>query len=223
MRNGNKLFMKTMLETQLKQDYFIKLFYQGNNHEGTGQVVVIHLPVNNYNLLNNAKLGSNSAIKPQDLLASEDRLSIYLPGVENAKSQIEYLKNYFGFNVSQLAAILDVKRPTIYEWLENKEPNRSNQERLDVIYSLFYEGEIGESLRIGTYLYKKIDKSKSLWDLLLEKNIDEVLARKFFSKIKQILLASKKLSANRKAQLKNLEFKPITLEQKKRALRRLMR
>lgn len=46
-------------------------------------------------------------------------------------------RNKIGLNLTELSNILQVKRPTIYEWLESENiPNQKNQQRLDKIYEL---------------------------------------------------------------------------------------
>lgn len=164
--------------------------------------------------------GSGSIIGKEALSQEQSQRSFRK--VKNTKDQIEYLRSTFGFNVSQLVTILKVKRPTIYKWLENKKPNRRNQERLDIIYSSFSvwgEDKIG---RVGGYLYKKLGKGLSLHDILIKESIDETLAKEYVLKIKETLSTNRALSIKRNESLSRAGFKPISQEQREKALRHLI-
>lgn len=139
------------------------------------------------------------------------------------KSQIEFLLHTCGFNISQLATILNVKRPTVYEWLDGKTPNPHNLERLEAIYSLFIVWNTEPRLRMGSYLFKNFDGQKSLYDNLIEKNINVELGKVLIAKIRNILLENRSTKINRDVMLKEKGFQPATDEQKTRTIRKLLR
>ena len=204
--------------TVLLADYYSDISFQEGGYVGTGQRVV-QSP-----LISGEKDGSGSVrlvTQSEEVLGYEKILNV--EKIKNPKSQVEYLRDVLGFNISQLATILDVQRPTIYEWLEDKEPNPRNQERLDKIYSFFSDWRHKHGLRIGGYFYKKFEKNKSLYDLLIEEDVNENQIVKYISKIKNILILNEEAEFKRNKNLKDAGFVPVSQEQKKRALRGLLR
>ena len=59
--------------------------------------------------------------------------------------QLKELRAALSLNKSQLARILCVTRPTLYEWYEGKEPNATNSER---IRNLLCGDPLDEELRL---------------------------------------------------------------------------
>lgn len=105
-------------------------------------------------------------------------LSYYIPKedikIVSTNQLIEALKKYMGFNISEIAAILHVERPTIYEWLSSKETKlrKGNQQRLDHIskYCEYWQ-KSGLNPPIF-FLRKPIFNNLSLFDLLSQKKLD---------------------------------------------------
>lgn len=48
------------------------------------------------------------------------------PSFEPPRDQLQYIRDMLGINVSDLASVLGVSRPTVYAWLEGDEPSPEN-------------------------------------------------------------------------------------------------
>ena len=92
---------------------------------------------------------------------------------ESTQQQIDNLRRHMGFNISELAKIMQVKRPTIYEWLTGKPPNRKSQNRLDEIYDFCQRWTEKKAGKLGRYIYRKITQdNKCLMELLEDDVLD---------------------------------------------------
>ena len=61
---------------------------------------------------------------------------------ESAPSMLAKVKSIFALNVSDLAKVLGVERPTVYAWMDEKAtPHRSNRERLEQVFDLAQQSE----------------------------------------------------------------------------------
>ena len=142
----------------------------------------------------------------------------------SAQEQLNNLRKHMGFNISELARIIQVKRPSIYEWLELKSPNPKNQERLDLIYSFYQYWKEKDVGKIGQYMYRKITQDgRSLMDLLEEDNIDETQVNETLDIIAASLLKVAKENAARDVLLESKGFKPISKDEQRSRLMKLTR
>lgn len=142
----------------------------------------------------------------------------------NAKQQLDNLRKYMGFNISELARILRVKRPTIYEWLAYKSPNPQNQTRLDFIYVLCQKWIEKGAGRIGRCLYRKVTQdNRCLMDLLEDKTINETQVNDTLDMIAESFLKTISEHTEREELLKSEGFEPISKEKQRSALMKLTR
>jgi DNA-binding XRE family transcriptional regulator len=154
-----------------------------------------------------------------NLLNIDDNADFVTP-----KEQINDLRKYMGFNISELAKIIKVKRPTIYEWLEGKSPNPRNQTRLDLIYSFCKRWKEMGAGRLGRYMYRNVTQdNKCLMDLLEEKIINEGQINKVLDVIAASLFESKKGRAAREKILKSEGFESISKGEQRSRLMKLTR
>lgn len=196
------------------QDYHSKL----SNAGSTGQIIRINLTYKgDYQIKRQDYSFSKQTIIPIEFIFST------LSQRRSALYQCEFLIHTCGFNISQLATLLHVQRPTVYEWLAGNLPNTNNLERLEHVYSLFNEFPGNSNLRVGSYFYKKFNGQKSLHDLLIEKNINAELVKSYISKIQSILLENRVGKNKRDALMSEAGFRPVTQVQKMRTLRKLIR
>ena len=119
----------------------------------------------------------------------------------HVKEKVVALKDRLGFNISEIAAILQVGRPTVYEWLETKTPKlrKNNKKRLDEIYKICQKWDKTNLGRLGTCLRKTVCEGKSLFDLLASDKINHNLVNKTIISLKYFLEKSNKEKESRKA------------------------
>lgn len=81
---------------------------------------------------------------------------------------VRLIKEALGLNMSELASVLDVTRPTVYAWLKGQEPK---SEAITKIMSLSKVAERVRSLkiqRIDKLINRQIFEGKSILDKLIE-------------------------------------------------------
>jgi hypothetical protein len=143
---------------------------------------------------------------------------------KSTEQQINDLRSYMGFNISELAKILQVQRPAIYEWLEGKLPNRRNQNRLDSIYEFcrgWLEKDVG---KLGRYTYRKITQdNKSLMELLEQNELSVIRIHNALDLIADVIIKTKRRLEAKDRLLKDEGFKPISSKEKKTKLMKISR
>jgi hypothetical protein len=89
------------------------------------------------------------------------------------------IQHHLSLNLSDLAAVLRVSRPTIYTWLrEESSPQAHNVSRMQL---LFWVAKMwsGVSPRpLGSHLKTAVVESQSVFDLLSQERIDRELVRR---------------------------------------------
>ncbi len=163
---------------------------------------------------------SSNVYLNETCIKEADILSLFQSSNENnclpqPKEQIEALRRSMGFNISEIAAILLVQRPTIYEWLESESPKlrKSNQQRLDEIYKICVRWQQANLGRIGGYLRRVVYKNKSLFSLLSERKLNYDFIYETLNIIEEIM---KKNALEQKKHQDFLEKYGLEEESKKR-------
>ncbi len=80
-----------------------------------------------------SSLGSGSMKSLSESIKEKEVLEEHRIDLISAKDQIRFLRMGVELNISEIAAMMFVKRPTIYEWMKGKEPSLRNQKRLEEI------------------------------------------------------------------------------------------
>ncbi len=99
------------------------------------------------------------------------RTVIALPVVE----QMQELLAALSINKSQLADILRVTRPTMYGWLQGKEPNATNADRLHALLRILTRASVSGAKPLNArFVRKPMDlDGPSIIDLISAENLDE--------------------------------------------------
>ncbi len=106
----------------------------------------------------------------------------------DVRERLGGLKRYLSLNVSDLARVVGVERPTIYAWLDDRsEPHRSNLRKVDQVYRLAQAWRSMSSVPIGKYLRESLADSPPLLELLTSAELDEYAIRYAFSQIKAMI------------------------------------
>lgn len=198
------------------------------NNTGSSNPIKIYIFIyknreRSYNQLRDITVGSGATITVSniDSLLSEE-IQFYSQeraDILFAKEKIQNLRMHMGFNISEIACILQVQRPAIYEWLELKEPNNKNQIRLDSIYKFCEAWRKTDLGSIERYIRKPIAEGKSLFDLLSEEILNDKLIFKFLDQIEYTILQKRK-----SAQISGaFNFKESSPEEKERTLIQITR
>lgn len=133
----------------------------------------------------------------------------------SVKTQLDNLRKKMGLNISEIAAMLLVSRPTIYEWidLENK-LRKSNQTRLDNIYDLCLYWEKKNLGHLGIYLYRKIgNQQDSLFSMLSKKALNKEQICFVLDQVGEVIADAQKKRAAHDELLKKHGFEEISKEE----------
>lgn len=132
-------------------------------------------------------------------------------------TQTNFIKNIFGLNTFELAAILSIDRSKVYGCLEATsyvKLRKDDQERLSIIYTIcdiWRKKNIG---RLGNYLYRIVDNEHpSLFFLLTRENIDKQLVQKMLDKISFSVEKDKLREKRHDDTLKKYGFREMTSEE----------
>lgn len=129
-------------------------------HIGSSSFVVDRRP---------ARVRTVSLVRPE--VSDDFRTVIALPIVD----QMQELLAALCINKSQLADILRVTRPTMYDWFQGKEPNAANADRLHTLLRILTRASVSGAKPLNARFVRKpmeLD-APSIIELLAADNLDE--------------------------------------------------
>ena len=100
--------------------------------------------------------------------------------------QVRELQTALSVNKSELARILRVSRPTVYDWLDGGQPNAGNRARIRTLLRLLWESGV----RPANPLFPRFVRSglepggRPLLDVLVEERVDEAAVRRAVGRVK---------------------------------------
>jgi hypothetical protein len=104
------------------------------------------------------------------------------------QEQMAGIRRYLSLNISELAKVLLVERPTVYSWLKGEAvPRSGNSDRIAKIYSIAHEWRAMSSEPIKNMLNMKYGDDTTLLTILSEQTIDEVAARRVLARYREAL------------------------------------
>ena len=131
--------------------------------------------------------------------------------------QVRELQAALSVNKSELARILRVSRPTVYDWLDGGEPNADNRSRIRTLLRLVS----GSRVSADDPLFPRFVRStlepgdRSLLELLGEEAIDEVTAKNVIRRAKALGDAVDARREKREARLRAAGFEEPEAEQRR--------
>lgn len=123
-------------------------------------------------------------------------------------------------NKTQLADVLGVSRPTLYDWLDGKEPNAANAQRLIGLVQLLVNAGVTAADSISPRFVRESlnDGEPSLLELLKADTIDEARVAKVLAQAKGLEADAEGTRVAREDRLRALGFEEPTAEQRKENL-----
>ncbi len=120
-------------------------------------------------------------------------------------------------NKSQFAEALGVSRPTLYDWLDGKEPNVANAQRLRSLVNLLANAGVTAADALSPRFVREAlnDGEPSLLDLLKADTFDEARVAKALKDAKALEDAAENQRLTREDRLRALGFEEPTAEQRK--------
>lgn len=143
------------------------------------------------------------------------------PKLVSAKEQVEFLSGNVGFSITEISAMLLVTRPTVYEWLDGKDPQASNMERLGRIYAIFSSCKDANLYRWWGkgYMRRPIRGKKNFFDLLCENDLNVALIEECLAEIKKAIDQGVEARKKNKELLRKHGFKELSGKELKEKIR----
>lgn len=146
------------------------------------------------------------------------RSVLALPVADQARELLAALS----LNKSQLAEVLRVSRPTLYDWLEGKEPNASNAERLTTLLGALAEVGITSFTPLHPRFVRQplTEGAPALIDVLRADTLDEVAIKSLARDAKELVQRVERRRLSREDRLRALGFEEPSDDERRDQLAR---
>ena len=136
--------------------------------------------------------------------------------------QVRELQAALSINKSELARVLGVSRPTVYDWLGGGEPNAENRSRIRTLLRVLSESRVSsKSPLFPRFVRSRLEpENQILLDLLSEETIDEATAKNLVRRAKALGDAIDAQREEHEARLRDAGFEEPDAEQRKANLAR---
>ena len=130
--------------------------------------------------------------------------------------QVRELQAALSVNKSELARILRVTRPTVYDWLDGGEPNADNVARIRTLVRLFSEARVSaNNPLLPRFVRSPLEPGdQALVDLLCEETITEAIVKKLIHRAKALGDAMDTQREMREARLRAAGFEEPDADQR---------
>jgi transcriptional regulator with XRE-family HTH domain len=134
--------------------------------------------------------------------------------------QMQELLAALSLNKSQLAQILRVTRPTVYDWFQGKEPNTANTERVHFLLRILARASVSGAAPLNARFVRQPMEfdSPSLIDLLGQEQVDEELVVRALETARALGDAASQRRTTREERLRALGFEDPTSKQRRQQL-----
>jgi len=134
--------------------------------------------------------------------------------------QIQELQTALSLNKSQLAQILRVSRPTLYEWLRDKEPNPANNARLHAIFRCLAQTRVSSASPLNARFVRRSAElgTPSLLELLSKSRIEEGAIVKAIREVQALEHEAIQGRTDREERLRKLGFEDQNQNQRREQL-----
>jgi transcriptional regulator with XRE-family HTH domain len=106
----------------------------------------------------------------------------------DTRERVAAIRRYFSLNITDLAKVLRIERPTVYAWLQGKaEPHPGNLKRLEKVYRLARDWRTMSVVPAGKYIREPFENDRSMLDYLSAEELDESAIQHAFRLIKSCL------------------------------------
>ena len=134
--------------------------------------------------------------------------------------QVRELQTALSVNKSELARVLGVSRPTVYDWLDDGQPNADNVSRIRTLRRLLRESGVSSAEPLFPRFVRSAVEpgGQSLLDVLVEETIDEAAVRSAVERAKVLGDDIRRRRKEREARQRAAGFEEPDEEQRKAIL-----
>ncbi len=109
----------------------------------------------------------------------------------DVQEKLAGIRRYLSMNVTDIAKVLRVARPTVYSWFRDESSLRgSHLRRVEAVYKVARQWRRMSSQPVGEFLSQPLVSGESLLDLLSAKALDEVEIQDAFGQIQRTISRS---------------------------------
>ena len=136
--------------------------------------------------------------------------------------QLNELRAALSLNKSQLARVMRVTRPTIYEWYEGKDPNATNSQRIRTLSYLLELNAVSGAMPLNARFVRQPlgPAEPALLDLLCEPRLDQVRVTRTLKRVRVLGSAARRKRMGREDRLRRLGFEDPDSDQRREQLAR---
>jgi DNA-binding XRE family transcriptional regulator len=103
----------------------------------------------------------------------------------DTQEKLAGIRRYLSMNVTNLAKVLRVGRPTVYSWLrEDADLRGEHAQRLEKIYRIARKWRMMSSRPVGAFLNQPLSAGETLLSLLSARTVDELAVQGAFDQIR---------------------------------------
>ena len=159
-----------------------------------------------------------TAVPTGETARSGLRAALALSVADQAREALAAL----ALNKTQLASVLGVSRPTLYDWLDGKEPNAFNSQRLTTLLRLLASAGVTSANPLSPRFLRQALKEDGtpLLEALSAESIDEQLVSSLVREAKALGEQAQSRRALREDRLRALGFEAPSDEQRREQLAR---
>ena len=149
-------------------------------------------------------------------VAASFREIVALPVIE----QMQELQAALSLNKAQLAGILRVARPTLYDWLRGREPNGANAGRVDTLLRILAQASVSSASPLNArFVARRVEiDAPSLIELLGAESLDEDRVVRAIERSRALADSASRRRTAREERLRTLGFEELGGEQRRRQL-----
>lgn len=138
----------------------------------------------------------------------------------SAADQVREVLGALSLNKTDLAQILGVSRPTLYDWLDGKEPNPSNAQRLSTLHRLLASAGVTSATPLSPRFVRLAlnEGEPSLAEALSAESLDEQLVGSLIRSAKMLGERAQSRRVAREDRLRTLGFEEPSEEQRREQL-----
>ncbi len=215
------LWQEALSDEAAPQDVVLRFFYtEGPRLSFSGSSCVV-APVEGYKIYLPRVGTSPSVVDTRgfegDVGGGAEHTRSREPLTLTAADQAREVLAALSLNRSQLAEVLRVSRPTLYDWLDGREPNAANAERLLVLSRLLARAGIGSSDPLPPRFVRQPlrDGGVSLLELIGAEVIDAERALTLLGEARTLVVEMDRRRSEREEHLRKLGFEEPSEERRK--------